>query len=371
MAASRYDELMKEWFHPGRPNRWYLAPGPIFQMGSDTSKVWPRHIVLTAFSPRQLNCWCYLGLWSRMDPKRHTGLIDMTPTTPTAVQQLLRTRTATYITVCALTIVAWDWTLALGEELRIAKRCRRSPAALAYFLARTSGVMVFVLALVFLIKVPPDQNSCLALFIWICLMNLTGSAAKAYLFLLRVRAIYDNSKLVVLLSGVGWLVVYQQPFKLLLSTHMGKQRSASDTDSSVRLASHANLTGTPRIASFIRGYGLPPTMRHLLQDGQKYYGITVLFILIAVVIAVSPVNPIYKPMSLAPAFAIETVMTCKVFRAMILRSLHPIQAIDLSVAPAEAHTTAMSIFELDTVMELRIRRTNTEHELTEEVISSI
>ncbi|KZP12873.1 hypothetical protein FIBSPDRAFT_936683 [Athelia psychrophila] len=141
--------------------------------------------------------------------------------------------------------------------------------------------------------------------------------------------------------------------------------------SSVRLASHANLTGTPRIASFIRGYGLPPTMRHLLQDGQKYYGITVLFILIAVVIAVSPVNPIYKPMSLAPAFAIETVMTCKVFRAMILRSLHPIQAIDLSVAPAEAHTTAMSIFELDTVMELRIRRTNTEHELTEEVISSI
>ncbi|KZP12872.1 hypothetical protein FIBSPDRAFT_869858 [Athelia psychrophila] len=73
-------------------------------MGSDTSKVWPRHIVLTAFSPRQLNCWCYLGLWSRMDPKRHTGLIDMTPTTPTAVQQLLRTRTATYITVCALTV---------------------------------------------------------------------------------------------------------------------------------------------------------------------------------------------------------------------------------------------------------------------------
>ncbi|KZP15765.1 hypothetical protein FIBSPDRAFT_703983, partial [Athelia psychrophila] len=235
-------------------------------------------------------------------------------------------------------VVAWDWALVLGEEVRIAKRCGRSLAVLAYFLARTC-VISFILALVFLIKVPSDENRCSALFNWIGVMIMTGSAAKAYLFLLRVRAIYDNSKLVTLFCGVGWLAVvcarmtvafmkdtsYLKQTGRCVLTDMGSPaifalwlNLAYDTciflSVSVRLASYTKLTGTPWISSFVRGYGLPHTMRHLLQDGQRYYGITILFNLLAAVIAISPVNPIYQAGLAVPSFAIETLMTCKVFR---------------------------------------------------------
>lgn len=133
----------------------------------------------------------------------------------------------------------------------------------------------------------------------------------------------------------------------------------------------------------MRGYGLPHTMRHLLQDGKIYYryvavvfttpcsvehnvsSITILFTLLAATIAVSPASTIYRAIFSVPAFAIEAFMTCKVFRAMILRSFHHIQNVNSPVAPVEAratHTTAMSIFELDTFLELRIRTTSTERE---------
>ncbi|KZP12863.1 hypothetical protein FIBSPDRAFT_1049789 [Athelia psychrophila] len=322
-----------------------------------------------------------------MNPARRSDLIEVTPATLlVSVLQQQETRTATYITVCSLTILLWDWILAIGEELRIVKRCGRNHAVLAYFLARASAVMVCVLGLAFFTKVLPDENRCSGLFNWIGVMTVAGMAAKAYLFLLRVRAVYDNSKLVTLVSGVGWLVMVfaRMKFAFVINTSLLNQighcavndlgslptflwlNVAYDTcifvSISVRLASHTKFTGTPWILSCIRGYGLPPTMRHLLQDGQKYYGITTLFTLLAAVLAVSPVNPVYQTMFPAPAFAVETVMACQVFRAMILRSLRPVQNVDSSVASAEAHTTGMSIFELDTSLELRIRTTNTEHE---------
>ncbi|KZP23345.1 hypothetical protein FIBSPDRAFT_952144 [Athelia psychrophila] len=321
-----------------------------------------------------------------MDSTRHSDSINVTPATLAVVQVLQHTRGAAYITFCALTVAAWDWTLALGEEVRMVKRCGRSHAVLAYFLARTSVVIGCISALVFFIKVPPDEKWCLVLFNWMGVVYTTGSAAKAYLFLLRVRAIHDNSKLVTLFSSAGWLVMVCARMTIAFTidasagrcavTEMGSLSAFSlwlnlayDTciflSVSVRLASHTKLTGTPWIASFVRGYGLPPTMRHLLHDGQIYYSITILFTLLAAVVAVSPVHPIYQGIFSIPAFTIETLMTCKIFRAMILRSLHPIQDDNLPMAPAEARTTAISIFELDTVLELRIRTTSTGREQVE------
>lgn len=90
--------------------------------------------------------------------------------------------------------------------------------------------------------------------------------------------------------------------------------------------------------------------------------VTILFSLLAAVIGVSPVDPNYKAFFSMPALAIETLMTCQVFRSMILRSLRPIQNVNLPVASVGARTTAMSIFELDTFMELRIRTMSTERE---------
>ncbi|KZP31643.1 hypothetical protein FIBSPDRAFT_944714 [Athelia psychrophila] len=302
-----------------------------------------------------------------------------------AVQLLQQTQAATYIASFALTVSTWDWALTLEEESRIVKRCGRSLAVLAYFVARTTAVILCLLSLVFLTIVPPDENRCSALMSGIGLMTMTGSAAKTYLFLLRVRAVYNNSKLVELVSGVAWLAVVCARMTVVFMTRTSTGHcavvdvglipifsmwftAAYDTciflSISVRLTSYTKFKRTPGIPSFVRGYGLPHTMRHLLQDSQFYYFITMFFNLLAAITAVSPISPIYQAIFSVPAYAIEVVMTCKVFRAMILRSLDRAQDVDinLSAVPAEARTTATSIFELDTVLEHRIRTMNIEYE---------
>lgn len=54
-------------------------------------------------------------------------------------------------------VATWDWTLALEEEFRLVKRCGRSLAILAYFVARATAVMLCILSLVFLTNVPPGK----------------------------------------------------------------------------------------------------------------------------------------------------------------------------------------------------------------------
>lgn len=99
---------------------------------------------------------------------------------------------------------------------------------------------------------------------------MIGSAAKAYLFLLRVRAVYGNSKLVTLFVGAGWLVVVctrvtaayivhssvsptrLTHFKPRLSTYMQNPLSASGTDWSL----HSKKYGTtPRLCPVVE-YGI-------------------------------------------------------------------------------------------------------------------
>lgn len=256
---------------------------------------------------------------------------------------------------------------------------------------------------------------------------MIGSAAKAYLFLLRVRAVYGNSKLVTLFVGLGWFVVVcmRMTVAYMIDSSVSPTRPtnsktlpsaysqtrdqpmeqtgrcavtslgplpifsiwlnmAYDTcifiSISVRLTSHAKPITTPWIPSFVRGYGLPYTMRHILQDGQIYYlcvailvtpfcgfglnfpSITVFFTLLAAIIAVLPVSPIYQASFPLPGVVMEMIMTCKVFRAMILRPLHSVQNVNVSAAPVEASTTAMTTFEFDTVLEHRIRTMNIEYD---------
>ncbi|KZP10680.1 hypothetical protein FIBSPDRAFT_937905 [Athelia psychrophila] len=323
----------------------------------------------------------YMGLthWLRMQPAfvaRDSSLTDVI-----AVQLLQQTQAATYICLCALTASMWDWTLSLEEELRIVKRCGRSPAVFAYFLARTSAVMLCAFSLVLYTKVSPDDNSCSTIFDGVGIAAMLASAAKAYLFLIRVRAIYGNSKLVTLLVGMGWLAVVSARMTVPSMVHTAALEQtghcavtyvgslpiismwmnvAYDTcifiSITARLTSYTKSTTTPWI---------PPFSTVFPRDGQFYYcvsSITVCFALLPAIIAVSSVHPIYQAIFAVPANAIEIIMTCKVFRAMIIRSLHAAQNVDMSLALAEACTTAMSIIELDTCLELRIRTMNTERD---------
>lgn len=60
---------------------------------------------------------------------------------------------------------------------------------------------------IMLIPSPTDNDSCSGIFYAFGLMTVIGNATKAYLFLLRVRAVYCNSKLVTIVTGAGGVTV--------------------------------------------------------------------------------------------------------------------------------------------------------------------
>lgn len=87
-------------------------------------------------------------------------------------------------------------------------------------------------------------------------------------------------------------------------------------------------------------------MFHIFND--KLFSTVLIFMLFAAVSSTSPkINPIFQLVSAIPAAVMESNMACKVFRAMILRSL--------DVDQAEPHSTLSRGIELDTSLELRAR----------------
>lgn len=60
---------------------------------------------------------------------------------------------------------------------------------------------------IMLIPFPADNDSCSGVFFAFGIMVIVGNATKAYLFLLRIRAVYSNSKLATLLVSTGGVVL--------------------------------------------------------------------------------------------------------------------------------------------------------------------
>ncbi|KZP13031.1 hypothetical protein FIBSPDRAFT_960963 [Athelia psychrophila] len=309
---------------------------------------------------------------------------------------LQQTQIAIYIILASLTAVIWDWLLSLAEEYRVMKRCGRSAATFAYFTARASALILCVLVYIFYTGIP-DGDSCFGIFHGTSIMIVLGNAAKAYLFLLRVRAVYGGSTLVTFCVATGACVLVGSRLAGMFLVHVSPlahtrfcQVNAIGSLSaialwfnwvydtcvfaaiSVRLTSYTRSTTTVGTLSIIRGYGLPRTMRHVLQDGQLYYVyvpvlISVLgnlnetiistvcaFMLLAAIMAVLPhASPVYQAAFTIPPFAMESNMVCKMFRAMIIRSLEfdPRGCLSLS----EACTNAMTSFEQETTLELNTR----------------
>ncbi|KZP07485.1 hypothetical protein FIBSPDRAFT_803978 [Athelia psychrophila] len=246
---------------------------------------------------------------------------------------------------------------------------------LAYLIARISTGINCALMLVFYMGTL--NNDChSSAFLGVGISLTIGNAAKSCLFFMRVRAIYSNSKLVTVIAGVGWLgvVCARATVAFLIHTSPVPGQTgycavsgfasitvialwlnwAYDTciyvAISVRLTSYTPSSTNSRNLSFLRGDGLPHTMRHLLNDGHVYYFTTIFFTLLAAIITIIPqIGPTFRGSFTIPAFAIETNMTCKVFREMILRSGDVDHNVFLT--PVETHTTVTS-FEL-TALELQ------------------
>ena len=78
---------------------------------------------------------------------------------------------------------------------------------------------------------------------------------------------------------------------------------------------------------------------------MQLFSTTIIFSLLAAIIAVSPVSPIFQTVFSVPALAIETTMTCKAFREVILCSNS-----DAQVATMASEAYINTAFELNTIM---------------------
>ncbi|KZP25765.1 hypothetical protein FIBSPDRAFT_366654 [Athelia psychrophila] len=300
------------------------------------------------------------------------------------VQLERQTQVAAYIILCSLTAVLWDWVLSSADDCKLVQGCGHAAAMLAYFLARASAITVCILALIFYTGVPPGEHSCSDIFRSIGAMTVVGIAAKAYLFLLRVRAVYGNSKLATLCVGMGMAIVVASRTTVVFmvrTSPLGHGGYCAVTDFptlpvvslwlnlaydtcifisiSARLVSHTTSTPSPWNILLVRGNGLPRIMHLLLLDGQLYYCTTLTFLLVAAIVAGLPVGAIYQAIYAVPAISMETIMTCKVFRAMILRSLDAEKNMPMALAEP---LNATLVYECDTAfMELRPMDHQREH----------
>ncbi|KIM78349.1 hypothetical protein PILCRDRAFT_75720, partial [Piloderma croceum F 1598] len=184
------------------------------------------------------------------------------------------------------------------------------------------------------------------------LQNILGSffalglSSTSLLFLSRVRAVYDNSKIITAFFGSMWVATLGLSTIIPLSIdgeHIGLTNQCIKTDvrsfSSVpiifnavydtliflaitfRIISYAIIkdSQSARARSFFRGDGLPRMSKALLQSGQIYYFATIwLNIVFATMILIPNLPTIYHSMFSVPNLALKNAMACRVYRAVIL-----------------------------------------------------
>ena len=211
--------------------------------------------------------------------------------------------------------------------------------------------------------------------------TICGTAGNGFLFLLRVRAVYEGSTIVTLGFGLWWMAVIGTTFlysfgvraEHLPHSSMCMISSAQSWSTaslwvnavydtcifvaiSVRIVSfaihpppvdthhhrsnstskHAQVEGNWRAFTF--GNGLPRVCRELLRGGQlfylcvsflsscrsrpdlfiKYGSVTIGFTLLGSSMSLAPVTPVLRAGFMAPALGMSTIMTCRVFRGIAL-----------------------------------------------------
>ncbi|KAF7976891.1 hypothetical protein HWV62_5440 [Athelia sp. TMB] len=173
--------------------------------------------------------------------------------------------------------------------------------------------------------------------------KVASTAGNGFLFLIRVRAVYEGSKIITLGFGLWWLAVIGTTILYLFGAHMEHEphssqcliTSAESWATASLIGSYAihppvhaaydNSNSTPKHANvgviwsaFLCGNGLPRMCRELLRGGQLFYFVTIGFTLLASCMSLAPVTPILRVGLMPPVLAVSTIMTCWVFRDITL-----------------------------------------------------
>ncbi|KIM88405.1 hypothetical protein PILCRDRAFT_255956 [Piloderma croceum F 1598] len=247
-----------------------------------------------------------------------------------------------YVYVATFAAYAWDWLMSIPEEYAAVRKVGFKAPNIAYFLSRF-GTFGSVLSTT--IRIAPIDN-CNALKYVEGVFAEIAIPSTSLLFFFRVRAIYNNSRVVTAVFGFIWIAL--AGLSILVMLGITKDRipytrlctaglahpttaipiilsAANDTliffAISYRMLSLSMVGGTwsARAKSFFTGKGLHQLSRSVLQSGQAYYFVTIGVAIASTALMASPSIPgTMKPILGSTYFAVASAMACRVYRAILL-----------------------------------------------------
>ncbi|KAJ6578641.1 hypothetical protein DFH09DRAFT_1030497 [Mycena vulgaris] len=250
-----------------------------------------------------------------------------------------------YVLVGCTAVFIWDVLNNLRNDYMLLFKQRFHVASGAYVVSR---VAFLVYLLVFTIFSTHPIQGCNAAYVAFSSFYPLSISASTFLFLFRVRAVYDGDRLVTAIFGFLWLIVVGtsmiipfsgnaiglgDPYECdIVNVDPGGYTGATgitltlyDTlvffAISYRLVSNfrhsEELTRGEQARAFFSGANLPAFSKAVFTDGQIYYMIMVVMngvtILLVYIPSVGP--PVYHGLLVVPTITLTTLMACRVYRS--------------------------------------------------------
>ncbi|KAI0789314.1 hypothetical protein C8Q75DRAFT_807408 [Abortiporus biennis] len=241
------------------------------------------------------------------------------------------------------TLGAWVWDLLMSmhEDWRVFSKGSLRLPGVVYILARMASLSFILTAFIFAVGY---VDNCHALAKTIGWCGAAAMPLNSLLFFFRVKAVFNNNPIVVVLFGILWLATLgciSAPFAVD-GTSIGTTRSCVSTsvqsyssagiiivavhDTLVFFAITIKLTmssladsWTQQLRTFFSGRGMGKMSRTLLMSGQLYYLATVGLNIVAMAVILAPsVPPVIAAMFSIPNVALQNAMACRVYRQLKL-----------------------------------------------------
>ncbi|THH27549.1 hypothetical protein EUX98_g6639 [Antrodiella citrinella] len=242
----------------------------------------------------------------------------------------------------------WDFVNAIPEEYTTVWRRRQNVVTMFYISSRLATFCAIVTAI--LVQITPTTH-CNILKYFMCLSMAVASAGGSFLFVVRLFAVYDRSRVIAAITGILWTSTLGTsiavPFSLIFG-HIGPTdfciaervgwfgslvvpfsiTTVFDTLVFVLITWRMGMVSqdlaaetsyVSRLLSLLRGDGLPRFSKAVLQHGQKYFLATVVLNILVVVMLTTPTVPnVLHSIFIIPTIAMQNALSCRIYRETML-----------------------------------------------------
>ncbi|KAJ7033474.1 hypothetical protein C8F04DRAFT_1002953, partial [Mycena alexandri] len=246
-----------------------------------------------------------------------------------------------YVLAGSTAVFVWDILNNLRSDYSLLFGHRLNAATLVYFASRIAS---FVYVLGFTIFASYPLRDCEATYIASNTFYTIGVSGTAFLFFIRVRAIFQGERMPTIIFGCLWLAVLAS--SIARTTAGGGIGLGDPTVCVVQARNIWSIFGVAgivimmhdtivffaisyrlvtlsqaeqqapggKVKALFSGANLPAFSKSLFMDGQMYYMIAVVANIVTTVMAYVRVGAIYRGLLVVPNVAVTSIMSCRVYR---------------------------------------------------------